>query len=62
MIKLSVMRYVEPPHIILRKKLIEGVKISSFAKDVGIFMSKTLFHTSLLNLSGESKQVGLAVI
>ena len=48
------MRYVEPPHLILRKKLIEGVKISSFAIDTGNFVAKTLFHTSLLNLSGGS--------
>jgi 5-methylthioribose kinase len=46
------MRYVEPPHLILRKLLIKGIKITSFAKDVGVFMAKTLFGTSILSLSG----------
>lgn len=46
------MRFIEPPHLILRKYLIEGVHISTFAVHVAKFSAKTLFHTSLLGLEG----------
>lgn len=42
------MRYLEPPHIILRKGLIAGVEYPSLAEHMAEYMSKTLFYTSLL--------------
>lgn len=47
-----VMRFIEPPHLILRKQLIEGQKINTFANDLGIFLAKTLFKSSGLNITG----------
>ncbi|KAF6137711.1 hypothetical protein GIB67_023645 [Kingdonia uniflora] len=45
------MRYLEPPHIILRKGLIAGVEYPLLAEHMSDFMAKTLFCTSLLNNS-----------
>ncbi|CAJ1977381.1 unnamed protein product [Sphenostylis stenocarpa] len=45
---LIAMRYLEPPHIILRKGLIAGIEYPLLAKDMADFMAKTLFFTSLL--------------
>lgn len=42
------MRYLEPPHIILRKGLIAGVEYPLLAEHISDFMAKTLFFTSLL--------------
>jgi 5-methylthioribose kinase len=42
------MRYLEPPHIILRKGLIAGVEYPFLAEHMSDFMAKTLFFTSLL--------------
>ncbi|ESR36156.1 methylthioribose kinase [Citrus sinensis] len=42
------MRYLEPPHIILRKGLIAGIKYPLLAEHMSEFMAKTLFYTSLL--------------
>ncbi|KAL5561315.1 hypothetical protein UlMin_031062 [Ulmus minor] len=42
------MRYLEPPHIILRKGLIAGVEYPLLAEHISDYMSKTLFYTSLL--------------
>ena len=46
------MRYIEPPHLILRKHLIHGERVSSFAVHVAQYSSKTLFNTSLVALEG----------
>lgn len=48
---LFAMRYLEPPHIILRKGLIAGVEYPLLAEHISDYMAKTLFHTSLLYLS-----------
>ncbi|PIN17606.1 S-methyl-5-thioribose kinase [Handroanthus impetiginosus] len=45
------MRYVEPPHIILRKGLIAGIEYPKLAEHISGFMAKTLFYTSLLYLT-----------
>ncbi|PIA27054.1 hypothetical protein AQUCO_08300028v1 [Aquilegia coerulea] len=45
---LIAMRYLEPPHIILRKGLIAGVEYPLLAEHMSDFMAKTLFFTSLL--------------
>ncbi|PON58084.1 Methylthioribose kinase [Trema orientale] len=42
------MRYLEPPHIILRKGLIAGVEYPLLAEHISDFISKTIFYTSLL--------------
>lgn len=42
------MRYLEPPHIILRKGLIAGIEYPLLAEHISDYMAKTLFHTSLL--------------
>ncbi|KAL7600633.1 hypothetical protein Lser_V15G24573 [Lactuca serriola] len=45
------MRYIEPPHIILRKGLIAGVEYPLLAEHMSEFMANTLFYTSLLYLT-----------
>ncbi|VFQ68383.1 unnamed protein product [Cuscuta campestris] len=45
------MRYIEPPHIILRKGLIAGIEYPLLAEHMSDYMSKTLFFTSLLYLT-----------
>ncbi|OIV91116.1 hypothetical protein TanjilG_30338 [Lupinus angustifolius] len=42
------MRYIEPPHIILRKGLIAGVEYPFLALHISDFLANTLFFTSLL--------------
>lgn len=45
------MRYIEPPHIILRKGLIAGVEYPLLADHISEYMARTLFYTSLLYLT-----------
>ncbi|XP_052191865.1 methylthioribose kinase-like [Diospyros lotus] len=45
---LIVMRYLEPPHIILRKGLIAGIEYPLLAEHMSEYMARTLFFTSLL--------------
>ena len=47
-----VMRFIESPHIILRKAFIQGLKFTTFADDLSTFLAKTLFNTSALALDG----------
>ncbi|KAL9404558.1 hypothetical protein Peur_001530 [Populus x canadensis] len=42
------MRYLEPPHIILRKGLIAGIEYPLLAEHMSDYMAKTLYYTSLL--------------
>ncbi|KAL1544304.1 Methylthioribose kinase 1 [Salvia divinorum] len=42
------MRYIEPPHIILRKGLIAGMEYPLLADHLSEYMARTLFYTSLL--------------
>lgn len=42
------MRYLEPPHIILRKGLVAGIQYPFLAEHMADYMAKTLFFTSLL--------------
>ncbi|KAJ0074565.1 hypothetical protein Patl1_37635 [Pistacia atlantica] len=42
------MRFLEPPHIILRKGLIAGIEYPFLAEHISEYMAKTLFCTSLL--------------
>ncbi|KAF4364349.1 hypothetical protein F8388_006926 [Cannabis sativa] len=45
---LIAMRYLEPPHIILRKGLIAGVEYPLLAEHISDYMANTLFYTSLI--------------
>lgn len=45
---LIAMRYLEPPHIILRKGLIAGTEYPLLAEHMSEYMAKSLFFTSLL--------------
>ncbi|XP_021892330.1 methylthioribose kinase isoform X2 [Carica papaya] len=45
---LTGMRYLEPPHIILRKGLIAGIEYPLLAEHMSDYMARTLFFTSLL--------------
>ncbi|KAK9286932.1 hypothetical protein L1049_015340 [Liquidambar formosana] len=42
------MRYLEPPHIILRKGLIAGIEYPLLAEHVSEYIARTLFCTSLI--------------
>ena len=56
------MRYLEPPHIILRKGLIAGVEYPLLAEHISEYMANTLFHTSLLYRSTtEHKSAGIVL-
>lgn len=57
---LMAMEYVPPPHIILRKALIANQRLSTVARDLGIFVAKTLFGSSGLALSGGELRRGVA--
>eukprot|EP00250_Pteridium_aquilinum_P019227 c24355_g2_i1 orf=168-2612(+) len=46
-----IMQYLEPPHIILRKGLIQGITYPCLADHISEFMARTLFYTSLLAMS-----------
>ncbi|KAK3143414.1 hypothetical protein QOZ80_4AG0300010 [Eleusine coracana subsp. coracana] len=51
------MRYIEPPHIILRKGLIAGVEYPFLAEHMSDYMAKTLFFTSMIyNTTTEHKK------
>ncbi|MDC9612432.1 S-methyl-5-thioribose kinase [Xenorhabdus khoisanae] len=52
---LIVMEYLSQ-HIILRKQLIAGIEIPRLAEDIGIFLAKTLFHTSDIGMAGKEKK------
>lgn len=59
MMSLIGMRYLEPPHIILRKGLIAGVEYPLLAEHMAEYMSRTLFYTSLLyTTTTEHKRAG----
>ncbi|KAL1557937.1 Methylthioribose kinase 1 [Salvia divinorum] len=54
------MRYIEPPHIILRKGLIAGVEYPLLADHVSEYMARTLFYTSLLYQTTTDHKSGVA--
>ena len=54
------MRYLEPPHIIVRKGLIAGIEYPLLAEHMSEFMARTLYFTSLLYRSTtEHKRAGV---
>ncbi|XP_073270143.1 methylthioribose kinase-like [Primulina huaijiensis] len=54
------MRYLEPPHIILRKGLIAGIEYPFLAEHMSEYMAKTLFYTSLLYLTTTNHKSAVA--
>lgn len=48
---LMAMQYIQPPNIILRKGLIQGIRYPRMARDMGSFCAQTLFKTSGFKLS-----------
>ncbi|KAL6010239.1 hypothetical protein ACLOJK_000670 [Asimina triloba] len=56
---LIAMRYLKPPHIILRKGLIAGIEYPLLAEHISDYMAKTLFYTSLLYITtADHKKAG----
>eukprot|EP00959_Pyramimonas_sp_CCMP1952_P139915 2928094-Pyramimonas_sp.AAC.1 len=49
--KAIVMRYLEPPHVILRKGLCAGACYPRLAEHVSEFMAATLFGTSRMAMA-----------
>lgn len=56
-----IMEYLPPPHIILRKGLIQGVEYPRLAQDTASFLARTLFNTSDLHADAEQKRKGVAL-
>ncbi|KAM7250256.1 hypothetical protein ACFE04_022139 [Oxalis oulophora] len=54
------MRYLKPPHIILRKGLIAGIEYPLLAEHMSEFMARTLFFTSLLHKSTTDHKFAVA--
>lgn len=57
---ITVMRYLEPPHIILRKGLIAGTVYPHLAEHMSGFIARTLYHSSLLALSTTEYKAAVA--
>ncbi len=57
---LIVMEYLSP-HIILRKALIEGRMPPRIARDLGLFMARTLFRGSDLSMKAKERKADLAL-
>ena len=49
------------PHIILRRALIEGQRLPRIAKDLGLFMARTLFRGSDLCMETKTRKADLAL-
>ncbi|TIT25997.1 MAG: S-methyl-5-thioribose kinase, partial [Mesorhizobium sp.] len=58
---LIVMEYLAPPHIILRRALIEGRQLPNIARDIGLFMARTLFRGSDLHMPTRDRKADLAL-
>ncbi|XP_059445393.1 methylthioribose kinase-like [Corylus avellana] len=54
------MRYLEPPHIILRKGLIAGIEYPLLAEHISEYMARTLYFTSLLYRSTTEHKCAVA--
>lgn len=44
------------PHVILRKELIAGKTFASLSENIGLFLAKTLFHTSDIGMNAKDKK------
>lgn len=57
---LIIMEYLSP-HIILRRALIEGRQLPNIARDIGLFMARTLFRGSDLSMATKDRKADLAL-
>jgi 5-methylthioribose kinase len=57
---LIVMRYLTP-HVILRKSIVAGVQHRNLARDMGLFLARSLFRGSCLSLSGAKARADMAL-
>ncbi|RWN62486.1 MAG: S-methyl-5-thioribose kinase [Mesorhizobium sp.] len=57
---LIIMEYLSP-HIILRRALIEGRQLPNIARDIGLFMARTLFRGSDLHMATRDRKADLAL-
>jgi 5-methylthioribose kinase len=57
---LIVMEYLSP-HVILRRALIEGRQLPKIARDLGLFMARTLFRGSDLSMKARARKEDLAL-
>lgn len=58
---LIIMEYLAPPHIILRRALIDGRQLPNIARDIGLFMARTLFRGSDLSMVTRNRKADLAL-
>ncbi|MFN3971780.1 MAG: S-methyl-5-thioribose kinase [Gemmobacter sp.] len=57
---LVVMRYLSP-HVILRKSIVAGVQHPNLARDMGLFLARTLFRGSNLSMAAPQAKADLAL-
>ncbi|MCA0003285.1 MULTISPECIES: S-methyl-5-thioribose kinase [unclassified Mesorhizobium] len=57
---LIIMEYLSP-HIILRRALIEGRQLPNIARDIGLFMARTLFRGSDFSMVTKDRKADLAL-
>ncbi len=57
---LVVMRYLSP-HVILRKSVVAGVQHPQLARDMGLFLARSLFRGSPLALTGQQARAEMAL-
>jgi len=58
---LIIMEYLAPPHIILRRALIDGRQLPNIARDIGLFMARTLFRGSDFSMPTKDRKADLAL-
>lgn len=58
---LIIMEYLAPPHVILRRALIDGHQLPNIARDIGLFMARTLFRGSDLSMPTKDRKADLAL-
>jgi len=56
------MRYIEPPHALLRSSLIQGDSLPLLAEHMARFLAETLFRTSPLALGGPAFRAAAAAL
>jgi 5-methylthioribose kinase len=59
-VSVTVMKFIPPPHLILRKFFIAGDRITTFASHLATFCARTLFGTSGLALTGAELRTNIA--
>jgi 5-methylthioribose kinase len=57
---LIIMEFLSP-HIILRRALIQGRQLPNIARDIGLFMARTLFRGSDLHMAAKDRKADLAL-